>query len=406
KARWADALSPLGLDSTTLPDEANDVVDALQGCLDKLDEAEDFRTRIDGIDRDNRAFERDLAHLLEQAAPELRETEIVQAVSDLQARLNGARQDQAVFQQYSEEINTLEEEVLQAQTRLKSNGEQMGALLVSAGCEKEEALDEAERRSDDYVQLKEKLADVESTLAQIAEGIPFSELEEQVQAVDPDALPGQIQTLSQEIDGLEPEIQQLTETIGREKNEMARMDGSGRAAEFAEASEQVLAKLRRLTERFIRIKLSSKVLMDVIESYREEHQGPILHAASRYFKDITLDSFSGLRTDLDDQGKSILIGVRRDGAWVRVEGMSSGTRDQLYLALRLATLESRLASGNPMPFIVDDILINFDDGRAAATLKALAELGEKNQVILLPITRESSRLPGKSVVTNAYSSTK
>jgi uncharacterized protein YhaN len=122
--------------------------------------------------------------------------------------------------------------------------------------------------------------------------------------------------------------------------------------------------------------------MDVIESYRDEHQGPILKAASRYFKDITLDSFAGLRTDIDDQGKSILIGVRPDGAWVKVEGMSNGTRDQLYLALRLATLESRLASGNPMPFIIDDILINFDDGRAEATLKALAGLAEKNQVIL------------------------
>jgi uncharacterized protein YhaN len=35
-----------------------------------------------------------------------------------------------------------------------------------------------------------------------------------------------------------------------------------------------------------------------------------------------------------------------------------------------------------MPFIVDDILINFDDDRATATLKALAELAERNQVIL------------------------
>jgi uncharacterized protein YhaN len=62
--------------------------------------------------------------------------------------------------------------------------------------------------------------------------------------------------------------------------------------------------------------------------------------------------------------------------------MSNGTRDQLYLALRLATLEWRLASGKAMPFIVDDILINFDDDRATVTLKALADLAEKNQVIL------------------------
>jgi len=62
--------------------------------------------------------------------------------------------------------------------------------------------------------------------------------------------------------------------------------------------------------------------------------------------------------------------------------MSSGTRDQLFLALRLATLEWRLDANEPMPFIVDDILINFDDERSKATLKALADLSKKNQVIL------------------------
>ena len=160
------------------------------------------------------------------------------------------------------------------------------------------------------------------------------------------------------------------------------MDGSASAAELADASQQVLARIRRLTERFIRVKLSTKILLDVIESYTAEHQDPVLKIASGYFKKITLSSFTGLRTDIGDQGKAILIGVRPDGAWVKVEGMSNGTRDQLYLALRLATLEWRMKSSEPMPFIVDDILINFDDERATATLKALAELAEMNQVIV------------------------
>ncbi len=67
---------------------------------------------------------------------------------------------------------------------------------------------------------------------------------------------------------------------------------------------------------------------------------------------------------------------------VPVSGMSSGTRDQLYLALRLASLESRLTTSEPMPFIVDDILINFDDARSKATLEILADLATKNQIIL------------------------
>jgi uncharacterized protein YhaN len=94
-----------------------------------------------------------------------------------------------------------------------------------------------------------------------------------------------------------------------------------------------------------------------------------LKIASKHFVDLTLGSFAGLRTDVDDRGDPILIGIRPDGSWVTVEGMSGGSRDQLYLALRLATLEWRLETSEPIPFIVDDILVNFDDARSRATLQ-------------------------------------
>jgi uncharacterized protein YhaN len=55
---------------------------------------------------------------------------------------------------------------------------------------------------------------------------------------------------------------------------------------------------------------------------------------------------------------------------------------QLYLALRLASLEKYMESAEPMPFIVDDILVHFDDERSRATLGVLAELAEKTQIIL------------------------
>jgi uncharacterized protein YhaN len=381
--RWKEVLSPVGLDPDAHPEEAIDYIDTLQSCFEKLKDADTLRKRIEGIDRDNQDFKRELEHLIMQIAPDLRDAEAGQAVSDLQARLNAARQDQAVLQKYLEEMDLLEREILQAQTSLENNMNRMASLLQTACCEKEEELDKAEQRSSEYLRLKEKLSEVESALAQTAEGVPFVDLENQASNVDPDTLPGQIETLSREIEhSLDPEIRRLSETIGKEKTEMARMDGGGRAAELADASQQVLAKVRRLTERFIRVKLATKILRDVIESYRAEHQDPVLKIASRYFKNLTLGSLIALRTDVDDQGQAILIGVRPDGSRINVEGMSNGTRDQLYLALRLATLEWRLESSEPVPFIVDDILINFDDDRSRATLKAMAELAEKNQIIL------------------------
>ena len=62
--------------------------------------------------------------------------------------------------------------------------------------------------------------------------------------------------------------------------------------------------------------------------------------------------------------------------------MSEGTRDQLYLALRLATLEQHLDGGEPVPFVVDDILVGFDDTRTDACLRVLSELAARTQVLL------------------------
>jgi uncharacterized protein YhaN len=63
--------------------------------------------------------------------------------------------------------------------------------------------------------------------------------------------------------------------------------------------------------------------------------------------------------------------------------MSEGSRDQLYLALRLAALEIQIAQGFNMPLIADDLFINFDDRRAEAGLKVLGDLSRSMQVIFL-----------------------
>ena len=91
-------------------------------------------------------------------------------------------------------------------------------------------------------------------------------------------------------------------------------------------------------------------------------------------------SFQGLRLDEDDRGQPVLFGLR-NGRPIGVEGMSDDSCVQLYLALRLASLEGWLARHEPIPLIADDIRLNFDDERAAAALRALAELSLRTQVL-------------------------
>ena len=389
QAEWAQAINPLGIAAGASPVEVQEYIDTLQACFDKLRDAGDFRKRMEGIERDAGDFEEAVRALARETAADLAAGETPLIVAQLKTRLTRAGQDQALVRGYEKEMEVQKKAIIGAETELASIHRQMAELLVLAGCEKAEFLDEAERCSAEQRSCRDKLAETERLLARMAEGISLGELEEQARQIDPDDLPGQIDRLSREIDGvLDPEIRRLAEIIGREKNELARMDGNGRAADLADAAQQVLARIRRLTERYIRVKLATAILRKEIDCYRSANQDPILGIASRYFCRLTLGSFAALRTDLDDQDQPVLTGVRPDGKWVPVAGMSSGTCDQLYLALRLATLEWRLRSNEAMPFIVDDILINFDDQRSTATLAALGDLAERTQVILFTHHRQ------------------
>ena len=63
-----------------------------------------------------------------------------------------------------------------------------------------------------------------------------------------------------------------------------------------------------------------------------------------------------------------------DGVPVRVEALSDGTRDQLYLALRLASIEQHVSRNESLPLVVDDALVNFDDPRSEAAFELLGEI--------------------------------
>ena len=96
---------------------------------------------------------------------------------------------------------------------------------------------------------------------------------------------------------------------------------------------------------------------------------------------MTERRFTGLEPDYGAGDEPVLVGVRENGEKVALAGMSDGTQDQFYLALRLASLEKFSADGEPLPLLVDDALVNFDDTRARAALRVLGDLTATTQVI-------------------------
>jgi uncharacterized protein YhaN len=379
---WEAAIQPLGLGREAVPAQANAVLEELKGLFDKVREAETIQSRIKGIDRDAEEFKKNLRELAERVAPDLKDLPPDQLAAELNGRLKRARSAKTRLEGLEAQQTRESGKLKQAEAKISQVTAQLTAMCREAGCENHDELPEAERRSSARRKLEGELEELERQLGKLAAGATVDAFAAQADQEDPDTMETRIERLGEEIEELEEERSRLDQTIGSERTVLEGMDGSASAAELAEEKQQVLGRLETDVEKYVRLRLASAVLARTIEQYREKHQGPILERTNDLFSRLTLGSFEGIRAEYDDQGEPVLVGVRPDGrGTVGVEGMSDGTTDQLYLALRLASLEAYLENNEPMPFIVDDILIKFDNDRASAALEVLGELSQRTQVM-------------------------
>lgn len=381
--QWRSLVAGLGGGRELLPLEAVEVMEALQACFDKLRQAEELQKRIDGIDRDAAALSEEVRLVVHEVAPELLKQSPEQGIPALRHLLDGAVKEATLAGELDREIGHAAEVIAATGSQLALAMDRLAGLLAEARCQGREEVAEVVRRAALACELKGKVRGAEERLAALAPGMSEEQLAGELELAAVDELPGRIEQLIGQLEErLDPEINRLSQIIGQRQSLLAAMDGGARASELQEQVESELAKLRRLVRRYALVKVAERVLRRAIDRYREEHQSPVVSLASDYFRRLTLGSFDGLRVDSDDNGKPVLVGVRPGGQRLGVARMSSGSRDQLFLALRLATLVWRAQSGEPKPLILDDILINFDDPRSRATLELLAELAATTQIIL------------------------
>ena len=213
------------------------------------------------------------------------------------------------------------------------------------------------------------------------DGLPLTELRQECGEVDLDQIAAREETLQHELKDLHNRLTPATEQRAQARQAFEAVGGDGRAAQAAAARQEALASMRDTTEQYVRVRTAATLLRWAIDRYRREKQAPLLKRAGKMFATLTSGSFTDLRVEYDEQDHARLAGIRPDQSSVSIGGMSDGTADQLYLALRLASVDEYLSRAHALPFVADDLLINFDDARAAAAFKVLAELGQKTQIL-------------------------
>ncbi len=353
--------------------------------LDELralgEEAEALEHRIQGIEHDSLSFA-EAVHQLADRLGQGPEADAGRRLDSLRTRLSAARsvadarrEHEVLRQARREERNTAEAARQAALASLEPRAVDLGVDDVAA-------LPAALDTSREARRLREELAELERRIGEAGDGYPVPDLAAAVLTEDPDTLADRLSSLEQRVNAMDAEVTAAADQAGSARQAFAGLETGPEAAEAAADAAIARAEMDDQAETYLLKRSQAIALRWAIDRYRERRQNPLLSRASALFRSLTLGRYSELRIDLDASPPR-LLGLCEDGAsLVDVEHMSEGTSDQLFLALRLAAVEQAIAGGTRLPFLADDLFVNFDDQRASAGLQVLSELAQSTQVLI------------------------
>jgi len=298
--------------------------------------------------------------------------------------LDAAKKAQASHDELREQLTRLSDELEVSSSDVTRTRRDFDSLLTKAELSDESALDLWIAQFENHHKLSKTLDELRNALAGLSLGAPVEEFVTKVDTEDLENLESSLAELEDHLTELDQNIDEVKSERQEWENRRKAMDAAqDQAARHEQESAFAVSTMEADAERFVRLRVAIHLLRGQIDAFRQQNQGPFMEKASQWFAAVTGGAFSGIGTSFGNGDEPVIAGQRAGSTnEVLVPGMSEGTRDQLYLALRFAGLELHLQDHEPMPMILDDLLVHFDDARAAHALAAIAKLAENSQVLL------------------------
>lgn len=380
KQDWRAAMKALGVTQDVSPEQGNEIATSWAQADGAISERELTIQRFARMDEDEKELE-DLISVVTAAIDFALPDDLIAAAKLLSERLADANRIATERASLVPQLEQATREQDRKQSELDAVGAELLQLCKQAECDLEDLVGIA-NRCRERVGLLERKKNLIENLSSVDDGYSREELSEQCSGRNIDQLKGDLKEMEDQMSDVDRAIEVALITLQECTTAFDRYGDLKGVNEAMAEREGAAAEMSRIVKQYIELTLAEEILSASIGKIRDEQQDPLILRAGELFGLATRGSFAGIGTDIDENGLPIVVGKRASGETVTVSAMSDGTRDQMFLAFRLASVEHYCDATEPLPFIGDDLLVHFDDERSAAALELLAELGKKTQVLL------------------------
>ncbi len=362
------------------PSEITAVLVVLQDLEKLLQRKSDLDHRIDGMRRDQSDFRTSVGAIADRLAIDAAEP--LPAFMEIKARLAGLRENQALLKRLTSENDDKQADRLTIADERTRHDAMKGEMLSFFGCETLAEVSVRLEASKARDRLRDRITETGRDLCARLKVSGTDEAEAILAAVDTLELSRDVTTLELRLEECDRDAAETHAERREADKALAAIDGDDQAAYLEERRRTILMDIE--DKAIIYLKLRAGILSAelALRLYRERHRSAMMQRASAAFNRISGGEYAGLSTE-SENGREFLIANAATGASKVADDLSKGTRFQLYLALRMAGYHEIAATRESLPFIADDIMETFDDGRAEHAFGLMADMARVGQVIYL-----------------------
>lgn len=236
------------------------------------------------------------------------------------------------------------------------------------------ALEEASRELEDVAASEPELAIVEDDLLRF----------------DAPQNRAAIETIENELHDLQADLRADHEGSGRVQQEIAALESDRRFIELRFERAQAEQDLQDALQQWAAAELAGRALEALRTQIEADCQPQTLQSAGRCLQQLTAGKYQRVYAPL---GEMSLVVEDEHRQSFRVDQLSSGTREQLFLAIRLALIDDFVRQGIELPVVLDDLFVNFDQQRTEAAVRTIVDFAaDGRQVLLLTCHQHLVRL--------------
>ena len=378
-SEWKTWLIERGMPDNLSPKTALEAFDKIGKCLEKIDAKDRIEAEISKLEKSIDSYQKRVHEImgrLGQTHTDAEKTAVV--VSGLVSELDISKGNLREKNRIKSQTKITKSQLKSARKQVIDCNRQIKKLLQESGTDNKDEFFKKEHLFSERKKLLNEIKRTEQNIRRISGESDTALIKKTLKTLTIDKIRISSEKLAHESENIERDIEELRNKKAELKQKIEAMKSADDITMLRNDEETGLAQIQQSSLEWASFAVAGYLINKAKKKFEKEQQPGTILNAGIFFREITESRYEGLVCPI---GKNTVEAVTSLKKRKQPEELSRGTAEQLYLALRFGYIKNRAGNSGSLPVIMDDILVNFDPGRAKNTAKTILELSKDLQIL-------------------------